>query len=224
MSCCQQCDQSGLGALAQFYGLRGLGILDLPPMKAGASFSLGVELSGWDVYLIHITEAQAIEDIRKAVQNTGYVQDLQVYSMAGWTDFNPFIVINGRARYDHGSASHLRGHILSAVGSSGYDYDAGSVRFEADTYDPATGQVHTDPKMRRRDNPEGGGTTPPPSDKGATPPSGKQECKWSEMEFGDYVACVLGIKGAVSGMTAGATGAILGVAVLAAVAVVAMKR
>jgi hypothetical protein len=44
------------------------------------------------------------------------------------------------------------------------------------------------------------------------------------MSFGDYIACQLGIKGTVGGITAGATGAILGVTVLAAIGLVVLKR
>jgi hypothetical protein len=203
--------------------LRGLGILDLPPMKAGAAFSLGVEISGWDSR-IWDSEATIIEEIRTAVQNTGYVTDLQVYSLAEWSDFNPFIVISGRARYDHGSASHLKDHILSAVGSV-YGYNAGSVRFEADTYDPATGQVYTDPAQRRIDVPLGARTSPPtPTTQTTQTPLAPGQCSWSQQSFGDWVACQLGITGAVGGITAGATGALVGVGVLTLLAVVLLKR
>lgn len=50
------------------------------------------------------------------------------------------------------------------------------------------------------------------------------ECKWSELDFGDYLACQLGIKGTVGGMAAGAMGALVGVGVLTLLAVVLLKR
>jgi hypothetical protein len=215
MSCgCQQCG-SGLGDLARFYGLRGLGILDMAPMKAGAAFELGVELNGWDVNFGSDTPylmTNLLEAIRTAILNTGYVTDLQVYSMAGVTDWNPYIAIKGRAKYEHGSASHLRDIILGAVGSV-IEYNP-PVNFNADTYNPATGQVQTE---RTGPSATGGGSNTPP-------PSGKKECKWSEMSFGNYIACQLGIDDAVGGVKAGATGAILGVAVITAVALVLIKR
>ncbi len=55
-------------------------------------------------------------------------------------------------------------------------------------------------------------------------PSAPGACKWSQMSFGDYVACQLGIKSAVSGVAAGATGALVGVAAITILAVVLLKR
>lgn len=56
------------------------------------------------------------------------------------------------------------------------------------------------------------------------PPPPPGECDWDTQTFGDYIACQLGIKGAVSGLTAGATGAILGVGVLTVLAAVLLRR
>lgn len=50
------------------------------------------------------------------------------------------------------------------------------------------------------------------------------DCKWSAMQFGDWVACTLGIKGAVGGITAGVTGALIGVGVLVVGFAVLLKR
>lgn len=55
-------------------------------------------------------------------------------------------------------------------------------------------------------------------------PAAPGECVWSSMAFGEWVACQLGIKSAIGGVAAGATGAIIGVGLLAVVAVVALKR
>lgn len=163
MSCCSSCNHgvpcNGLSGLPT--GLDGLlGSLTLPPNQAGAAFELGVELSGYSVD--HVNIRNTLEKVRMAVQQGGFVQiPVQVYSMAGFTDFNPFIVIKGNARYAHSSATHLQNAIISAVASV-VGYDAGSVRFEIDTYDPATGETYTDPTMRRYDAPTGSATTPPP--------------------------------------------------------------
>ncbi|MFN0112990.1 MAG: hypothetical protein ACKVZH_29370 [Blastocatellia bacterium] len=158
----QDCQCSNALAVIPTREQQGLGSLDLPPNQAGAAFQLGVELSGWDVaWYMHNIDA-VLEAVRLAVQRGGFVQiPVQVYSKASFADFNPFIVIEGRARYAHSSASHLRDALLPAVGSV-FDYDSGSVRFEADTYDPATGQVHQDPAQRRYDAPFGGRAAPPP--------------------------------------------------------------
>lgn len=66
---------------------------------------------------------------------------------------------------------------------------------------PPAGQVNTNPQ----------------------PPQAGQ-CVWSQMSFGDYVACQLGIKSAVQGAAAGATGAIIGVAAIGLVAILLLKR
>lgn len=165
MSCCASCQtwpgcndflhgsQSGLGSLAS---------LDLPPNQAGASFSLGVELNGEEMAWKMFNTDAVIEEIRLAVQQGGFVQvPIRVYKLSSWSSFNPFIVIEGRARYAHSSASHLRDAILSGVGSV-IGFDAGSIRFEADTYDAATGLPNTDPTLRRYDAPTGGNNAAAP--------------------------------------------------------------
>lgn len=154
MSCCADCNQKNS------FGLDGLlGSLEMAPIQPGAPFSLGVELSGAESFKwMHDVDA-IMEDVRIAVQQGGFVQiPVRVYKLSGWTSLNPFIVIEGRAKYGHSSAAHLRDAILSAVGSV-ISYNAGSVRFEADTYDPTTGQINTDPVLRRYDAPQGGGNT-----------------------------------------------------------------
>jgi len=143
-----------------------LGSLDLPPIQAGASFSLGVQVSGWDIATDwdYWTTQGLLDQIQQAVQSGGFVQiPVRVYTLnKSAFNFNPFVVIEGRARYAHGSASHLRDAVLSAV-QTVISYDAGSVRFEADTYNAQTGQPNTDPSQRRYDAPSGGNNTAPPA-------------------------------------------------------------
>lgn len=54
------------------------------------------------------------------------------------------------------------------------------------------------------------------------PPPGA--CQWETMKFGDWVACQLGIKDAIGGVAAGATGALIGVGVITLLAVVVLKK
>mgnify|MGYP001209494571 CR=1 FL=1 len=152
--CCTDCQSDWL------YG-NGLGSLDLPPIQAGSSFSLGVELSGWDTLtdLSYWSKNGLLAAIKKAVESGGFVQiPIRLYFLTGVANWNPFLVIEGKAFYSHSSASHLRDAVLSAIGSV-IDFDNGSVRFEADTYDLATGQPNTEPSKRRYDAPAGGGNT-----------------------------------------------------------------
>jgi len=55
-------------------------------------------------------------------------------------------------------------------------------------------------------------------------PPAPGECSWSQQTFGDYVACQLGIKSAIGGVAAGATGALVGVAVITIAAIVLLKK
>lgn len=50
------------------------------------------------------------------------------------------------------------------------------------------------------------------------------ECSLNTQDFGDWVACQLGIKSTVGGMAAGAAGAMVGVGILTLLAVVLLKR
>lgn len=163
MSCCKNCANHWLHCGDFFYS-RGLGSLDLPPNQSGASFALSFEANGWDLLtdLSIWTTNQLLENIRLAVQASGFVQTpVRVYTLNDSPiNFNPYVVIEGRAAYAHSSASHLRDAILSAV-QNVISYDAGSVRFEADTYNPQTGEANTDPTLRRYDAPTGGNNVAP---------------------------------------------------------------
>lgn len=171
MSCCKTCEDY------DFFGSGLSGLLDLPPNQAGASFSLGVEVSGWDTVIDpdYWSRGGLLADIQQAVQAGGFVQiPVRVYTLTGWANWNPFVVIEGRAKYAHSSASHLRDAILSGV-QSVINYDAGSVRFEADTYDQATGLPNTDPSKRRYDAPTGGNNAAVPD-----PPKGFDWPDWMD--------------------------------------------
>lgn len=70
-----------------------------------------------------------------------------------------------------------------------------------------------------------GSQAPPPgSTPSPLPPAAPGECNWSQMSFGDYVACQLGIKSAIGGVAAGATGALVGISLLAIVGIVVLKK
>lgn len=163
-ACCANC-KTWPGCDDWLYG-NGLGSLDLPPNQAGAAFSLGVEVSGWDTLTdpSYWTKGGLLEDIRIAVQQGGFVQiPVNVYSLTGNFNWNPFIVIEGRAKYAHASATHLKDAILGSLGTV-IGYNSGSVRFEIDTYDPATGAANTDVSKRRYDAPTGGNNSAPPEE------------------------------------------------------------
>lgn len=68
------------------------------------------------------------------------------------------------------------------------------------------------------------GAPPPGSTGSPNVPTAPGECQWSSMSFGDYVACQLGIKSAIGGVAAGATGALIGVGLVAVVGLVLLKK
>ena len=111
----------------------GLGSLSAKPVPRGGRFSLGVELDGLSVvgtltYRIPIV-------IQAAIQKSGYVQNVTVTHLSG--TFNPFISIEGRSAYEHGSADDLKDTLLGIITTQGYRYDPASVKYTAETFTPA---------------------------------------------------------------------------------------
>ena len=121
-----------------YYYNSGLGSLDLPPVHAGAPFSLGVELAGaWNINDLFVDT----DLIRRALDASGYVQTgVQVYQQAGI--INPFVVVSGRSGREYGSAAHLRDAIISVM--QGFNtLNLETLKFQADTYNPETGAPST---------------------------------------------------------------------------------
>lgn len=144
------CNDNGLGALAAGFGLRGI----TDPIHKNARFSLGVEIVG--LYRIDDLFADP-EAIRTALINSGYVSvNTQVYQRAGI--INPYIVVEGGSGREYGSAMHLRDAVLSVIQSM-HRIDAGTVSFEADTYNPQTQA----PTVARYDAATGGAVYAPVS-------------------------------------------------------------
>lgn len=182
-------NDNGMGALAAAYGLRGI----TDPVRIGAPFSLGVELTSWASIDDFVDE----EALRRALASSGYVQaSVQVYQMAGV--FNPFVVVEGHSGREYGSATHLRDAVLSVIQSQ-YTIDPASIRFEATTYNPQT-QAQT---IARYDAQTGGAQYAPRVPAGSNSFSG----------IFDSIAGSLGVTRSQA-VLIGAGGAILGVVLL----------
>lgn len=115
-----------------------LGSLDLPPVHRGAPFSLGVEVNGWgrleDLFV-------DTEQLRVALDRSDYVvPGVQVYKASGVV--NPFIVVEGQSGREYGSATHLKDAVLSVMGNYNM-LNRDTVRFTAQTYDPASNATQT---------------------------------------------------------------------------------
>ena len=124
--------------MSYYYYSSGLGSLDLPPIHAGAAFSLGVELAGaWNINDLFVD----VDAIRRALDASGYVRPgVQVYQQAGI--INPFVVVSGESGREYSKASHLRDAVLSVMqGLNTLNLD--TLKFQANTYDPNTGTVLT---------------------------------------------------------------------------------
>lgn len=207
-SCCGGCQsgmacESGLSGLYGLDGLSGLmGQIGLAPIKAGAAFQLG-----FNEPLLRDLFADPAE-IAGWVVGAGLARDARSYKYAGAV--YPFIVLEGRSTRDYPSGGDLKDALLSVIVMNGYDVDFSTVQFH---FEAAPGSappvVHTGP-------PGSPGVPPPP------PPPG--QCSLRTQDFGDWVACQLGIKSPLGGVGAGAAGALIGVGVITLLAVVLLKR
>lgn len=138
MSCCSGCAQGmgcddhwlALAHRAHAQGLRGIG----DPIHVGAWFRLGVEINGWGTWDDLFVD---VDQIRQALDASGYVvPGVQVWKQAGL--INAFIVVEGKSGREYGQALHLRDAVLSVI-SGLHPINAGSVQFEASTYDAGSG-------------------------------------------------------------------------------------
>jgi hypothetical protein len=208
MGCCGQSEFPLLG------GLMGAIPQQLPAIGGGSPFQFGFNEGILAPYQIDL------EEMVKTLENQALSYDTRVYWLAGYV--NRYITIEGYAVTTWQSGSDFGQAIYQALKDAGFNIDYASIQFRFEPYS-SPGQT-APPAMVGTPTP---GAKPPvtpapPPGSGAPAPPG--ECKWSEMSFGDYVACQLGIKGTVSGIAAGATGALVGVGVLTVLAVVLLKR
>jgi hypothetical protein len=204
MSCCHECEQSGMGCCGQSqYQLLG-GLLERPLMgalvPAGTRFRLGM----------HITESgyfeegkqRAIDDIRTCLLQSGVV--------------NRYYLIQGRTTDSLGDTEALKNLIVGwiqacAVGVQSVD-DVDSLIIDSipAQYANQTGVQQPNYQDYAGQQNQNQGQKP--------------KCEWSKMSFGNYMACQLGITDAIGGVTAGAAGALVGVGALTILAVVLLKR
>ena len=187
---------SNLAYLAEPLVRAGLGELSLGPVHVGARFSLGFEFDkGLTLEIEPVMQA-----IQARLRASGYVStDTRISWLAGYV--NPFVVIEGKSGREYGSASHLKDAVLSVV-ENVWPIDAGTVRFEAETYQPGQ-PANAAPIPQRYDAPAGGGNTAPP------PPPAPSEFG----QFFDQLALDLGIsRGSAFGLAV--AGVVLGLVVL----------
>src|SRR5262245_593602 len=121
------------------------------PVHIEAPFSLGVELYS-DAPWYSGDFGLDISAIQDALNESDYVSGVSVFQIAG--TLHPFVAIEGYSAQEYGRDHDLRNAILGVVdGVQNVGVNRGTVRFEVETYDPATGQTQT----TRYDAPSGGG-------------------------------------------------------------------
>lgn len=217
MSCCGSCQQqSGLGALVQFYGLRGLGAVLAAGSEVKVGFAYNLQTTSEEAFQGYGEPSYIQEVLKGALLGSGAFQYVSVIvtppAYAGLQD--GYILIQGTTWTDRPYAEEIgdlseeliRDYLPTVVMRR---RDPVHVLSVPPTASGKAGVIQPyDPTKTAPQNPSGP----------------KTECKWSAMEFGEYVACLVGIKDATTGALAGATGAILGVAVITGVALVLLKR
>jgi len=116
----------------------GLGALTGRPVRLGAPFQLGVELSDWYLDLSFEELPDLLVRMESALTRSGYVSGLvKVYQIAG--SLNPFIVIESYSGREYGSDQHLKDAVLSVLSGLYTKLNYASVTFTAETYDPTSG-------------------------------------------------------------------------------------
>jgi hypothetical protein len=214
MSCCCESKYQSLGGLLE-RPLMGAIPQQLPAIGGGSPLQFGFNEGILAPYQIDL------EEMAKALEDQALSYDTRAYWLAGYV--NRYITIEGYAVTTWQSGSDFGQAIYQALKGAGFNIDYGSIQFRFEPYYPP-GQ--TAPPAMVGTPPPGSQSpvvTKPPSGSGSPPPP-PGECDWDTQTFGDYIACQLGIKGAVAGATAGAMGALIGVGVLTVLGVVLLKR
>ncbi len=112
------------------------------PVHVGAPFQLGVEFSDWWLDTSFKDLSQILIEIESALSASGYIAgQVKAYQLSGYV--NPFVVIESYSGREYGSDNHLKDAVLSVVAGIYPQVNFGSVTFQVETYDPATGQTQT---------------------------------------------------------------------------------
>jgi hypothetical protein len=177
-----QVNQVLLGAIPQ----------QLPGISGGSPFQFGFNVGYFN------NELYRPEEIAGVLDDQALSYDTRSYAVSGY--LNPYLTIEGNAVTSWPSASDFGQAIYAAVSSAGYPIDYSSIQFRFQPSGPAgSPQWAGSPYPNTTGIP--GGNVPAP-----LPPG---QCSYSQQSLADYLACQLGIKSAVGGVTAGATGALL---------------
>lgn len=227
MGCCSSCEsglygcESDLPGLSGLYGLDGLTGLMGELLAPGSRIRVGFNFTMANTDYGLAAEEQGFQNVRSALRQ--HLQELGIFSSVNVTVTPPQYL------------NIVDGYILvEGTVSDGQDNprnigDAAQYKLSSD-YRLGIIITTRDPEMIDYVPPEAQGkpgvaqVTQQPQQRDSSPPAQPGDCVWSQMSFGDYVACQLGIKSPLGGVTAGAAGALVGVGVITLLAVVLLKR
>ncbi len=222
MSCCSGCE-SGYGCesgLSGLYGLDGLSGLMGELLAPGSRLRVGFAYNYSRAYDGDETEAMGPGYIQSGLSNQ--LNALGVFSSVSVTVKMP--------EYFDLQDGYITTHLTTKDGQSDPENVAGMIQYAIQQYLPRILVTRYDGTTIDFVAPDVVGkpgvaqVTRPPQQQSTLPPSPPGACNWSAMDFGDYIACQLGIKSPLGGVTAGAAGALVGVGVITLLAVVLLKR
>jgi hypothetical protein len=188
---------TGLGAIGQ----------QLPAIGGGSPFQFGYNPGYFR------GELYEPEEIAELLDNAALSYDTRAYVVSGWA--NPYIAVEGYAVTTWQSGSDFGQEIYNTIKGAGYPIDYGSIQFRFEPYYPP------------------GQTAPPPMVGTPYPNTGQQQQqtqtplqpgKCAGKDFGDWLACQLGITSPIGGVAAGTVGALIGVGAITLLGVVLLKR
>ena len=222
MSCCSGCESgydcgSGLSGL---YGLDGLSGLMGELLAAGSRIRVGFAYNYSRAYDGDETEAMGVGYIQSGLSNQ--LNALGVFSSVGVAVKMP--------EYFDLQDGYITVSLTTADGQDNTDNVAGMIQYAISTYLPRIlitrydGTTIDHVPLEAQGKPGVAQVTRPPQQQSILPPSPPGACNWSAMDFGDYIACQLGIKSPLGGVATGAAGALVGVGVITLLAVVLLKR
>ena len=152
-------------------------------------------------------------------QQEGLAYNARSYVVSGW--LNPYIAIEGYAVTSWPSATQFAEAIYQAIANAGYPIDYGSIQFRFEPYTAST--VPTPPPLTGTPYPNTQTQTTQRQNQNQIPaPQGR--CDWNKLDFGQWIACQLGLRDPLTGALMGATGAAIGIGAIALVGVALLKR
>ncbi|MBO0801100.1 MAG: hypothetical protein J2P31_19965 [Blastocatellia bacterium] len=203
------------------------GALKLP---AGSHFRQGYTLNP-DIMAADSSSGQSFvtDEIEGCLYKTGAFWNVTATKISSFFSYYPYFLIEGDTAVDFTQASDLTGlitdNLKNCVTSVGFDAIKTTDTLQIDAIpasligDPNTQQPTTGPgSLTAIQAAQSSGQQ---QQKAAGSPNPPATCDWNSMSFGQYLACELGFSDPIKSATAGA---LIGVGVIAVIAIVLARR